>query len=535
MKAKKYKAVVICLVAIFLITDIIVASFVFNSTSRENSPDWTLFCDEDILTSDFSGTGNAFVYGSGNSIFFHHIFNPNSSRFSILDAPVRQVFLSNNSKFCSASDMENNIYLFSYGGGPEMKLLYKAKFDTTATIVDLIVIGKTIQTTRLLVYSGNTIYVFDSTSPEPLWSWTFDDVITSAEISHYGDVIAVGTASGSLHVFRTFEERLVWENTCDSKINAVASSPFALFLVAGTSNGSVYLYDIKNADLIWKESFGYPIKKACIRSSATECLVQGEGGAACLFDKNSVLINHLEDVEVAHISFWGEYLAVASINEFSMFRGGGSVAEWVYEYNEPVRFIHLNYGATYVMLTYKDSIKFFIEDQLIIFGSRTYWSFLAIIIVLELLILLYIMYAQKGTFYSIVKNREFIEFFIGAAGGLLVVFALSHSTGSLDVFNLVVGMFSAGIASWQCSRMGGGFVGAFGGYVSAFFSSLSIGGAFGIYYWLNGLEQNIISSLFGTALFGGLLGTVFGLIGVLIGLFVKGYFEEYRMKKSMKK
>jgi len=73
MKAKKYKAVVICLVAIFLITDIIVASFVFNSTSRENSPDWTLFCDEDILTSDFSGTGNAFVYGSGNSIFFHHI------------------------------------------------------------------------------------------------------------------------------------------------------------------------------------------------------------------------------------------------------------------------------------------------------------------------------------------------------------------------------------------------------------------------------------------------------------------------------
>jgi hypothetical protein len=97
--------------------------------------------------------------------------------------------------------------------------------------------------------------------------------------------------------------------------------------------------------------------------------------------------------------------------------------------------------------------------------------------------------------------------------------------------NIIVAVISCGLASWQCSRLKGGFVGAFAGYVAGFFGSLAIGAAFGIYNWLGGAEDNILMSLFGTAFVGGLLGAIFSVVGVGIGLFIKGYFEEYRLRK----
>ncbi|MDD4281739.1 MAG: hypothetical protein PHW58_05900, partial [Candidatus Methanofastidiosa archaeon] len=111
---------------------------------------------------------------------------------------------------------------------------------------------------------------------------------------------------------------------------------------------------------------------------------------------------------------------------------------------------------------------------------------------------------------------------------------LAMSAGTYNTMNIIIGSAACGLSAWQCSRLRGGFVGAFAGYVVGFFGSIAIGAAFGVYRWLGGAEQNIVSSLFGSAFVGGLLGAVFSVIGVVIGLVIKGYLEEYRQRKAQK-
>jgi hypothetical protein len=46
--------------------------------------------------------------------------------------------------------------------------------------------------------------------------------------------------------------------------------------------------------------------------------------------------------------------------------------------------------------------------------------------------------------------------------------------------------------------------------------------------------MDIISSVLGTAFVGVLMGALYSLVGVVIGLAIKDYFEEYRQKKARK-
>ncbi|MHC1605338.1 MAG: PQQ-binding-like beta-propeller repeat protein, partial [Candidatus Methanofastidiosia archaeon] len=466
---------------------------------------------------------------------FHYFFNPKASRSYTLDSVVKKVVVSNNKKYVAASDLENNIYLFSYGGGPDLSLLYKNSFDEEAAIGDLVVIGPRSFVTRLLVFTDYSIFVYSSDFSTPLWSWNFDGAVTDAKMSNYGDITVVGTESGKLYFFRTFEEKLEWVFDCDSQIMSLAISPFASYVLAGSKNGSVYLFDVKNETLIWKWDIGSSVAFVQMRSSATQCLVGNTSGSAYIMDRGGSQLKMFEDVDIGYLSFWGNYIGIARGNKFQFVREERKCAEWEYFSEDPIRYMDSSFGSEYVMLTCKDSIAFFVEEQIIIMGSRFYWSLFVLLLVAQILVIGYLSYLQKGALYMLIKNREVLEFAVGAFGGLIAVLVMTQTIDTENTIVIVIGAISSGFASWQCSRLGGGFVGAFAGYVAGFFSSLTVGAAFGLYYWLGGLEQNIVSSIFGTAFFGGLLGAVFSIIGVIVGLAIKDYFEEYRFKMKNKK
>ncbi|MBN1786004.1 MAG: hypothetical protein JW825_03295 [Candidatus Methanofastidiosa archaeon] len=536
MEKRRIKLLALSLFIIFFVSDVAAASYIFSNTVRKNSPDWIYETDSDIMYSSLSGAGDAFVYGSGNTIYFHYALNPKATRKYMLQSGVKQVLVANDIKSLAALDVENNLYCFRYGGGPELLTLeYMVHFDENVEIGGMVVLGTTAQTTRILVNSERSIYIFSSKGEEPVLVWEFEDDISSTLISHYGDYVLVGTQSGGLYFFRTFEEALEWQCICDSKITSLAVSPFAEFALIGCDDGSVYLYNIKDRNLLWKRSPGTHIEEAYIRSGASESLVLDSNSDAYLFDRTGMQTRIIKDVEILNMAYWSEYISYSVDGKFYMLRENRAVADWEYEIDEGIRHINSNYGSTLVMLTFKDRIMLFYEDQIIMMGSRFYWTLLAFLILAQFFVLGYLFYLQKTWIYDMIHNREFLEFFIGAIFGLIAVLIISGGLEDIESINIIIGVFTAGIASWQCSRTGGGLIGAFVGYVTGLFGSLAIGAAFGVYYWLGGSEENILSSIFGTAFYGGLLGAFYSIIGIIIGLVIKDYFEEYRRKRKAAK
>ncbi len=532
MNAPPLRRLMIALAIIFFCCDIIFASVIFNSTVRANNPDLVCSMDGALLASDLNGSGEAYVYGVGNNVYYQFINSQVPSRQSELESVVDSVVIADNIKLVAASDTENNIYLFSYGPGPGLNRLYTLSYDEPATLGGLVVIGQKSYFARLLVHTQRTIYIHDDDYAEPIWSWDFDSDIRSVAISHYGDITAVGDGSGTISFFRTFDASLYWDCQCESPITSIAISPFALFALVGTRDGSLYLYDLDNKELEWKATLTGTISYTSLRSSASVACARDSAGNLVVFEQDGTRLSEYSGVTDAYMSFWGEMIAYTSGNRLYVTRENKRTAEWYYQLeDESVRFIDSNYGFTSAMVSTRDSILFFFDEQLIVLGSRIYWSALALLAIIECIVISYLAYLQKGLVYTIVKNREIIEFFVGAAGGLIISLLIFRPSGSYSTMNSIVAMVSCGLASWQCSRLKGGFVGTFVGYVTGFFGALVIGAAFGIYSWLGGSENNILMALFGSAFVGGLIGAIFSAIGVGIGLFAKGYFEEYRLRK----
>jgi outer membrane protein assembly factor BamB len=532
MNRTSLKKLMIALAIIFFCCNVVFASYIFNNTVRENDPDIARQMEGALLVSDLNGSGEAYAYGVGNTVYYQFLHNPVPSRASELQSVVESVIISDNIKLVAASDTENNIYLFSYGSGPTMNLIYTLEYEEPATLGGLVVIGQKSYIARLLVHTQRSIYVHDDDFIEPIWSWNFDTDIRTVAISHYGDITAVGEDSGKLSFFRTFDASLSWDCQCDSAITSIAVSPFALYALVGTQDGSLYLYDLDNKELEWKTTLSGPITYTSLRSSASVACAVDSAGTLVLFEQDGTRLSEYADVTGAFMPFWGELVAYTTKDRLYVTRETRTTPEWYYPLKgDTVRFLDSNYGFTTSMVSTRDSLLFFFDEQLMVLGSRMYWSALALLVIGQALVLGYLAYLRKGLVYSIIQNREMLEFFVGAAGGLILSLLISRSAGSYNSMNIIVAVISCGLASWQCSRLKGGFVGAFAGYVAGFFGSLAIGAAFGIYNWLGGAEDNILMSLFGTAFVGGLLGAIFSVVGVGIGLFIKGYFEEYRLRK----
>jgi len=532
MDKKRLRIFSIFFLILFLLADIAIASYIFSNTVRDNSPDWVYEPGTDIVSVAFSGGGNAFVYGTGNNIYFHYAYNPTSSRYYELDSAVKSLMISKNVNAFVAADMENNLYFLRYGSGPDMDLIFKVPFDKNIDLRGMVVLGETAQTTRFLASSEESIYIFSSRSVQPLLEYDFGERVNEAAISHYGDLTVAGTESGNVYFFRTFEETLEWQCQCDSAVTSIAISPFAGYALIGCDNGSVYLYDTDEQTMLWKKSIGSSVREVFIRSTATESLVLDSNNVAYLFEKDGENIKTLEDVDQLYMPYWSEYITYSSDDVLFLVRDNRNIDEWKYDTNDDIRLIFTDYGSSVVMLLFKDRIEFILEDQLMVYGSRSYWAGLAILILGQILVMAYTQYLQRSWIYGIIHNREFLEFFVGALFGLLAAGILAGSLDDLESINLIIGSISAGLASWQCSRVGGGLIGAFVGYITGLFGALAIGGAFGIYYWVGGAEENILSSLVGTAFYGGLLGAFYSIIGFIVGLVIKDYFEEYRRKRK---
>ncbi len=532
MHIASVRKLMIALTIVFFFFNIVIASYIFNSTIRTNEPDYYRTLGDSLVACDLNGTGEAYVYGIGNTVYYNFIHNPLPIRYSELDSLVQYVIISDNMKLVVANDIEGNIYLFSLGSGPNLEELYKLSYADPVTLGGLVVIGQKSFFTRLLVYTQHTIFIYDDNNNEPLWSWDFESNIRSIAISHYGDITAVGEDSGIVSFFRTFDASLSWECQCDSPITSIAISPFALFALVGTQDGSLYLYDLDNKELEWKTTLAGSISYTSLRSSASVACARDDAGTLVVFELDGTRLSEYSEVTDAYMPFWGELIAYTSGNRLYVTRETRSTAEWYYPLEgESVRFIDSNYGFTSAMVSTRDTLLFFFDEQLMVLGSRMYWSALALLVIIECIVLTYLAYLQKGLVYTIVKNREILEFVVGAVGGLIILLLITRASGTYSAMNMIVAMASCGLASWQCSRLKGGFVGAFAGYVAGFFGALAIGAAFGIYSWLGGSEDNILMALFGSAFVGGLLGAIFSAIGVGIGLFIKGYFEEYRHRK----
>jgi len=532
METRNLRVVGIALAILFVVCDVAIGYYIFGSTVRDNGLDWELEPPDAVSAFALEGTGASCIVSTGSSLYFHYKYSPVATKSATFDAPLTDIAMSNNRKYFCATDANDTLHFLAYGSGKEFSEVYTADFGEQPRIAGLVVIGKTLLTTRLLVYTTSDIYLFNDSSAEPLWHYETNSPISCATISHYGDVVAVGLEDGTLMVFDTFQQTLLWECTCDASVTCVNVSPFAYYLVAGTSSGNATLYSMEEKMPLWSYEAYAPVECVYLRSSASEVCVLGSDSHLAVLSQEGTKGLEVDGVEQAYMPYWGEFIGYVKDKCMYQHRTTRNIADWKYCVGDQIAGVEMNYGGESVMASTNDSLMLFEEDQLIIMGSRSMWSVLALLVVMEVLVLGAIAYRQKGQLYIAMRNMEVMEFFVGAAVGIFANIALNYASGAYSAGSLAISASAAGIASWQFSRSSGGIAGVFIGFMSGFFCAMAVGGAFGIYYWLAGSEQNIFSSFFGNIFFGGLNGTVYSLIGIIAGLVSRGIFTGNGQKRT---
>jgi len=142
--------------------------------------------------------------------------------------PVRSVAISENDS-CAISGTKKNIFLF-----PQLESMTQINVETPVNYVSISSTGE-----KAAAATSDIIYFF--TIDEEITYRNYQIVsITSMEISKDGNLLIVGTETGSLHALGATDELFRKEGLVGSVISAEISDTL---IVAGTSGGNIYLFD----------------------------------------------------------------------------------------------------------------------------------------------------------------------------------------------------------------------------------------------------------------------------------------------------
>ena len=153
------------------------------------------------------------------------------------------------------SSQDGHLYAMNLANGASV---WTAPFGgqlTATTALPSATTGLAISGKLLAVGAGQTLYAFDATTGQPLWSQRAPGGLSNSAPTISDGIMYIGGFDGSFSALDAQTGATLWSATTGSVVNGSAAVGYGLVYV-GSGDGVVYAYNAKTGALAWKRSIG---------------------------------------------------------------------------------------------------------------------------------------------------------------------------------------------------------------------------------------------------------------------------------------
>jgi WD40 repeat protein len=205
-----------------------------------------------------SSEGNYFVVRGGCRVYFFNKTNPTplwNYTTGGTGNQVSSVSISSDGQYITAGSDTQRIYLFDKINSTPLWYYIKSSYKPFS-----VAISSDGQYVAAGVGNGSgaegsvrngEVYIFNKTSPVPLWSHTTGDWILSIGISSNGQYIVAGGADKKVYLFNKTSHTPLWSYETGEAVNSVAISSDGQYIVAGSKDKNVYLFNNTHSTPLW--------------------------------------------------------------------------------------------------------------------------------------------------------------------------------------------------------------------------------------------------------------------------------------------
>ncbi|MFX0178972.1 MAG: PQQ-binding-like beta-propeller repeat protein [Candidatus Hodarchaeota archaeon] len=101
------------------------------------------------------------------------------------------------------------------------------------------------------------IYLFESNSSLPVWSYEAENIVFSVAISSDGNYIVAGSKDDRVYFFHKSSSTPIWSYKAEDHISSVAISNDGSYLVAGSGDHRIYFFERSSSTPLWSYTIDY--------------------------------------------------------------------------------------------------------------------------------------------------------------------------------------------------------------------------------------------------------------------------------------
>ena len=512
----------IILILIFLIGSLL-AFYTINYTSREKHYLVEYKAREKIHCFDISYTGSLIAVGGANgSISLMRGDGFVASWNFKANKAIDEIKMTASGDYFGASDIENNIYLFSKVPKTldnEAVPLWKEEF--TASSIQGVYSSEGMPSLVYVLVScddGLKLLNRDGTS---VCNYFRGVKGISARISFDGSWIIASNSCGEIYLFHSGSEELLWSFSSNLKNISLAFSLDSNFIAIGgektNGSGALFILSRSSGKLVFNKNFEDPVKDVSISASGSRYFVSQGNNILTIFQINidklsEKQINFEDSLKSYTASPYGLYVVGVTSSKIEFFHLSRPSPLWYFISESTPRSSLSSQNSNYIYVNTDHSIYLLKNNEFseIIPGSRRLWGlFLTSITILSIYYLFY------TNILSIIKNIKKIDVYIIISFSIVIV--LINTLIKNDTKNILIifgGYFIGYLLYLKDRRLTSLLLASYIGLMA----SAVIGIYTGFYYWVMGSEDNIIQILFLWTGRGLRLGLVSGPLGSTVGL-----------------
>jgi hypothetical protein len=166
------------------------------------------------------------------------------------DQRIRAIAVSRDGNTLAAGSEDQGVYYFDNRNTPR-RFVWKLRMEGVVNAIAMVPSGENV----LAGAEDGGIYFMDAREGAVMWKSFARAPVLSLAVSKFGDVMAAGSADGSLHCF-DFGGRLLWERQTAGAILDVSVDNRGAFVAALSKDGTLYFFDARGGALLWSHPTG---------------------------------------------------------------------------------------------------------------------------------------------------------------------------------------------------------------------------------------------------------------------------------------
>ena len=513
------------LVIFFICIELVSITYVLNYTTRAKNPVWSYQGDEDITSLAMSGSGNSFALGTEDgTVLFFKKGRPQPRWAYHGSSRIISLAMSAEGDFLAVMEEEDAILIFfEYQTHSDEDATPRWTFRFPVNKIEGFYSSRAIPPSVTLLLTTNSSIKCISNDEDLSWEYLMVDENIISTLSSNGVWVVTGDSQGCLYLFKTSSSEPIWKVSTQLNISSVETSFDNRYIVVGGFDKQfereVIILSLKDGTTLWRGSVEGQIENIFVSNDGSRIFIdQGAGSIQIIKKEGGLHVFRSLDLKrginnVLFPTFGSNIIASDTSGNVYSFHISRTVPLWKTKVADESPLMVMSSSGDNIILGDAKNLHLYtnLYANETLSGSRIGWGVIFSIGVVGIVAV------------TLVRRTEPIK--IDLVQRDLIVFSTGFCLGSVlsylvySTYNevLVIGGLSFGLGLYLSWR-GEDVIHFFLGSVFGINSSLIGGTIFGLITWINGDERSIIQLIFIYAVNGVKVGLLFGPVGALIGM-----------------